>query len=184
MPSEPVGIASGIARVTFAEFGFGGFPPLFLANKARMARFLEHLQRGPPYGPLLQNLKVWCKNPSPAGPLNKPLFCIPLQIPPLSLHSWRPSISPSKHGSHHIYFLSLSSLPPNTFSPLSPPPHRRPPPCLSVGDAELDCVHREAPPLVTFPDRGDVDERLLAAVAEGGATRGTRMPWSPAGCRR
>jgi hypothetical protein len=41
-------------------------------------------------------LEVLCKNLTPAGPLNRPPFCIPLQIPPPTLHSWRPSISPSK----------------------------------------------------------------------------------------
>jgi hypothetical protein len=39
--------------------------------------------------------------------------------PPSQPPFFRPSISPSKRGSH-IYFLSLSSLLPNTYSPLFP----------------------------------------------------------------
>jgi hypothetical protein len=80
---------------------------------------LEQLQWGPLYRPLLQNLEVSCKNPTPAGPLNIPPFCMPLRIPPPTLHSWRPSKSPSKCGPHHFYFLLsvFSSFPP-CLSPL------------------------------------------------------------------
>jgi hypothetical protein len=41
-------------------------------------------------------------------------------------------------------------------------------------------VHREAPPLVTFPDRGDVDERLLARG--GGGRRNKRHPNAVVAC--
>jgi hypothetical protein len=68
------------------------------------------LQQGPPYGPLIQNLEVWWQKPTPPGPLNKLLFCIPLQISHLNLHSWRPSILPTKLW-----------VPPPFFFPLSPP---------------------------------------------------------------
>jgi hypothetical protein len=54
------------------------------------------------------------KNPTPVGPLNRPPFCIPLQISHLNLHSWRPSTSPSKRGTHHFYYLLLTSTVPCT----------------------------------------------------------------------
>jgi hypothetical protein len=49
---------------------------------------------------------------------------MPLQIPPLSLHSWRPSTSPSKCGSHH-FFLFLSFPFPHLLLSLSATDRRR-----------------------------------------------------------
>jgi hypothetical protein len=51
-----------------------------------------------------KNLEVLGKKPTPAGALYRPLFFILLQIPTPTLHSWRPSISPSKRGTHCFPF--------------------------------------------------------------------------------
>jgi hypothetical protein len=100
--------------------------PRTLGTHAEIGNFVQYKSissGGPPYGTLLQNLEVWCKNPSPAGPLNKPPFCISLQIPPLSLHPWRPSISPSKRGSTIFFCFLLSPHPLSSRNPTgaSPP---------------------------------------------------------------
>jgi hypothetical protein len=55
---------------------------------------LQQFQQRPLNEPPLQYLKVWCKNSTPAKLLNRPTFCIPLQIYPLSLNFRGPSTSP------------------------------------------------------------------------------------------
>jgi hypothetical protein len=66
---------------------------------------LEQLQWGPPYGPLLRNLEVLCKNPTPARPLNRPSFCILLSIYHLNLHPPLQTVGPT------FFSFSLSLLP-------------------------------------------------------------------------
>jgi hypothetical protein len=78
---------------------------------------------GPLYGPLLQNLEVLGKKPTPAGALCGPPFFILLQIPTHTLHSWRPSSPPPNVGP--TIFLFSSQL------VLFCSPHRYPPPRLS-----------------------------------------------------
>jgi hypothetical protein len=70
-------------------------------------------------GLLLQNLEVLCKNTTPARPLSRPSFCILLQIPLPTLHSWRPS-NPFQKWVPPFSFIFLYSAVPGQFgSPLA-----------------------------------------------------------------
>jgi hypothetical protein len=84
-----------------------------------LARLIDWVRVGPLHGHLLQNLDVLCKNPTLIGSLNTPLFCMLLQTPSPTLHSWRPSKSPSKRGPHHFYFPFLYFLPFPLLLPIS-----------------------------------------------------------------
>jgi hypothetical protein len=70
------------------------------------------LQQQPPVGASIRastpKFGGFGKNPTPAEPLNGPPFCMSLQISPLTLHSWRPSKLPSKHGPHFFILLLTS----------------------------------------------------------------------------
>jgi hypothetical protein len=158
--------------------------PRTLGTHAEIGNFVQYKSissGGPPYGTLLQNLEVWCKNLSPAGPLNKPPFCLPLQVPPLNLHSWRPSISPSKRGSHYFLLFSPQSSP-----PVLPQPDRGKSPsgggahCRSPG--RTVSIRKRFLSASTFAGRSGTTQAELAAGIQHARVR-RRSPARTAGTR-
>jgi hypothetical protein len=116
--------------------------------------------------------KIWrldAKKTTPAGPLYGPSFSILLQILSPTLHSWRSSISPSKHGTHYFSFSFLIFL---SFSPPRPP---APP------------YSRAAPPPTSPPNPPTVHGRCRRSTSGGSALRSAGVgasSWPQLGARR
>jgi hypothetical protein len=141
---------------------------------------LEQLQWEPPYGPLLQNLEVLVKKPTPAGPLSKPLFCIPLQILPSTLHFWRPSIPPPNVGPTILLFPPHpGSQPP---SPVPPPAAPPPPPPPPLPRAHWISLRRRLPPhplSLSAPPSPSHRDPTVSVTAAAGARAATAAEAEP-----
>jgi hypothetical protein len=77
------------------------------------------------YGPLLQNLEVLCKILTPVGSLNRPSFCMSLQIPLPPAIPRGPPFSPPNVGPTLFPLLPTSTghaPPPSRRLPILPPP--------------------------------------------------------------